>query len=106
MKYFQGRSCPKQDKKQPSIGIKSFYSNASYGFEYKKNCISKVSIKMFIKRKVWAGNVYANRMLLNYKTSVTYKNIFDFTPDNCVRCEAAFVGHNSIFCRTLFDVRC
>ena len=25
------------------------------------------------------------------------------TPGNCIRCEADFVGHNSIFCRTLSD---
>ena len=55
-----------------------------------KNCVSKLSIKMFIK-KIRAGKAYAYRM-----TSVTY-NFFNFTPDNCVRCEAAFVGHNSIF---------
>ena len=28
----------------------------------------------------------------------------NFTPDNCVRCEAAFVGHNSIFLQDI--VRC
>ena len=26
-------------------------------------------------------------------------------PDNCVRCETAFAGRNSSFCRTLSDVR-
>ena len=31
------------------MGIKSFYLNTPYGFEYKKNCISKLSIKVFIK---------------------------------------------------------
>ena len=31
---------------------------------------------------------------LSFKTSVT---------DNCVQCKAVFVGHNSIFCRTLSD---
>ena len=30
------RSCPKQDKKQQSIGIKYFYSNKFFGFQYKK----------------------------------------------------------------------
>ena len=36
-------------KTQQSSGIKSFYSNTPYGFEYEKNCINKLSIKMFIK---------------------------------------------------------
>ena len=40
-----------RQKKQQSIAIKSFYSNTSCGFEYKKNCISKLSINMFIKRE-------------------------------------------------------
>ena len=39
-------------------------------------------------------------MLVNFKTSVTYKR---FLLDNCVRSEAAFLGHSSIFCRTLSD---
>ena len=37
-----------QTKKQ-SVGIKSYYSNTSYGLEYEKKCISKFSIKKFIK---------------------------------------------------------
>ena len=41
---------------------------------------------------------------LSFKTSVT--KIFNFTPDNGVHCKAVFVGHNSIFCRTLSDVHC
>ena len=44
------------------------------------------------------------RMLLSFKMSITYKKTFNFTPDNCVRCEAAFIGNNSIFRLTLFDV--
>ena len=59
--------------------------------------MSKLSVKMFVKRKTRPGNDYAYRMPLSSKTSETYKNFFDFTPDNCVRCEAVFVGHNSIF---------
>lgn len=32
---------------------------------------------------------------------------FNFTSGNAVRCEAAFVGHNPIFCGTMSnDVRC
>ena len=37
IKCFQRRSSPKQGKKQQGIGIKSFYSNTHYGFEYKKS---------------------------------------------------------------------
>ena len=51
---------------------------------------------MFIKETV---KTYAYRMLLSFKTSVTYKKIFNFTPNNFVRCEPALVGHNSIFAR-------
>ena len=32
----QIRSYPKQGKKEQSIGIKPFYSNTYYGFEFKK----------------------------------------------------------------------
>ena len=92
-------------KNQKSIGKKFSYSNRSYGFEYKKTCISKLSLKIFIKRKTRAEKAYLSRMLLSYKTSITY-NFFNFTPENCVHYEAVFVGHNSIFCRTLSDVRC
>ena len=44
------------------------------------------------------------RMLLSFKMSITYKKTFNFTPHNCARCEAAFIGHNSILRLTLFDV--
>ena len=38
----------------------------------------------------------------SFKTSVTYKkNFFDFMPDKCVNCEAAFVGHISSFLRDI-----
>ena len=53
-------------------------------------------MKMFIRRETRAGKVYAYRMLLSFKTLVTFK-IFYFTPVNCVRCEAVFVGYNSIY---------
>ena len=59
---------------------------------------------MFIKRKTRTGKAYGYRMLLSFKTSVTYKKNVNFKPDNCVRCEAAFVGHNSIFLPDI--VRC
>ena len=57
-------------KKQQNISIKSFYANAFYGFEYRKNCKSKLSIKRFIKRR---KNVHAYRILLSFKTSAIYK---------------------------------
>ena len=51
---------------------------------------------MFMKRKTRAGQVYAYRVLLIFKTSVTYtKN--NFPQGNYVRCEETLVGHNSIF---------
>ena len=53
---------------------------------------------MLIKGKTRAGKVYSYRILVSFKTSLTY-NFFCFTPDNCVCCEAAFVGHSSIFFR-------
>ena len=57
---------------------------------------------MFIK-KPKPVKAYAYRMILSFKTSVTYKKKH-LHAEQFVRCEAAFVGHNSIFCRTLFDV--
>ena len=35
---------PSRTEKRKSIGIKSLYSNTSYGFKYDKICISKLSI--------------------------------------------------------------
>ena len=49
---------------------------------------------------------YAYRMLLGFKTIVAYNKKINLAPDNFVHCEAAFVVHNSIFHRTLSDVRC
>ena len=69
---FSEEKLPQSHQKQQQIGIKSCYSNASYSFEY-KNCISKLSIKMFIKRKTRAGKVFDYRIHLSFKTFVTYK---------------------------------
>ena len=52
------KTVPSRGNKQQSEGIKSFYSNIFYGFEYKKNSISKLSIKMFINRKTRVGIAY------------------------------------------------
>ena len=55
-------------------------------------------VKMFIKRKIRVGKAYAYRMLAIFKTSVSYKESFNFVSDNCVvRFEVAFVGHCLIF---------
>ena len=35
------------------------------------NCISKLSIKMFIKKKQTTGKAYAHQMLVSFKRSVT-----------------------------------
>ena len=59
---------------------------------------------MYIKRKNRVGKAYAYQMFLSFKTSVTCDFFFNFTPDNCVGCEADLIGYNSIFCDTLSDV--
>ena len=46
---FKGKAIPNRSKKQ-GTGIRPFYSNTSYCFEYTINCISKLSIKVFIKK--------------------------------------------------------
>ena len=53
-KMFSEGKLSRAGQKKKSSGIKSFYSNAPYGFEYKKNCINKLSIKMFIKKNTRA----------------------------------------------------
>ena len=58
-------------------------------------------VNMFIKRKTRAGKAYSYRMLLSFRTLVTYEKLFNFTQDNCGSCETAFVGNNSIFCAVL-----
>ena len=69
---FSEEKLPQAHQKQQQIGIKSCYSNASYRFEY-KNYISKLSSKMFIKRKTRAGKVFDYRVHPSFKTFVTYK---------------------------------
>ena len=63
---------------------------------------------MFIKKKkLEQERSMPSESFRSFKTSVTYKKIFfDFMPDKCVNCEAAFVGHISSFCVTLSDIRC
>ena len=50
-------------------------------------------------------SIMLTEYFLSFKTSVTHI-FFNFTPHSCVRLEAAFFGHNSIFCQTLSDVQC
>ena len=77
------RNCPKPGKKP----------------QKKQNqCKIKFWCEMLIKGKTRAGKVYSHRILVSFKTSLTY-NFFCFTSGNCVCCEAAFVGHSSIFYR-------
>ena len=59
-------------QKQQSISIKSLYWSIFNGFESKENFISKLTIKMTIKRKTRAEKAYGYRLLLSFKTLVTY----------------------------------
>ena len=47
--------------------------------------------------KIRAGKAYAYRMLFSFNTSVTYRKKFNFTPENCVRFEAAFIDMTRVF---------
>ena len=59
-----------------------------------------VNFLLNVHKETRGEKTYAYQILLSFKTSVTFfKNNFNFTPDNYVRCEVAFVGYNSIFCR-------
>ena len=62
-KMFSEEKLSKMVKKQKSIGIKSSYSNTSYGFEYKKNCMNK--------KKSRTGKAYAYWMFLTLKTTIS-----------------------------------
>ena len=63
MTYKIGEAVTSSAKKQQSIGIKSYYSNTSNGFEYKKKLHKKTRVR----------KTYAYRMLPSFKTSVNYK---------------------------------
>ena len=87
IKCFRTRSCPKQDKKQQQkYWYEIFLLKRIVQFGTWKNCISKLSIKIFIKNK--AVKAYAYRMFLSFKTSVTYNNVF----------------RHVFFCCTYFDM--
>ena len=70
-KFYQAKQ-----KGQQYFGIKIFYSKSSYGSQYKKNCISRFSVKIFMKRKPRAGKASPCRMFLSAMASVTYKIFF------------------------------
>ena len=60
-----------EDRKTPKYWYQIFLLlNTSYGFEYQKNCISKLSIKMFIKRKTRTGKAYAYRHFIAYNLQI------------------------------------
>ena len=69
IKCFKRRSCPKQDKKTRTYEQRLTVLNI-------KNCVSKLSIKMFVKRIARAGKACAYRMVVSFKTPVKYKNFF------------------------------
>ena len=52
---------------QQSIGIIFFTQIHLMVLNIKKTCISKLFIKMFIKRKTRAGKAYAYQMLLSFE---------------------------------------
>ena len=58
---------------------------------------------MLIKRKTRVGKAYPYRILLSFKTLVTYKKKFNITPDNCVRFEATrfFARHYPMSCANI-----
>lgn len=60
---FKGEAVASRAKEQQSICVKHFYSNTSYGLEYKKIYISKLCSKMMIYGKTRAGKASAYRML-------------------------------------------
>ena len=64
-----------EQKGEQSIGIKFFYLNTSYSFEYKKSCIGRLPVKIFIKKNR-ARNTPAYQLLLSIRTLATYKKIF------------------------------
>ena len=95
VKCFQRRSCPKQDKNNKVL-VQNRYTQIQLTVLNTKNWFGKLSIKRFVKSKTTARKAYAYRMVLSFKTSVTYKkNILNFIPDSCVRYEAVSVGHDS-----------
>ena len=57
-----------QKKQQHGIGKKSFYSNTSYGFEYKKTAQASCLLKCSLKEKPRAGKAYAYQMILSFET--------------------------------------
>ena len=57
-KIFSEENLSQAGQKKQSVGIKSFYSVASYTVSNRKK-LHEMSIKMFIKRQTKAGKSYA-----------------------------------------------
>ena len=73
-KMFSEEKLSQTLQKSSKILVKNLFTQTHLTvLNIKGNCISKLSIKMFIKRKTRAERVYAYRMLLNFKTSATDK---------------------------------
>ena len=66
-----------------------------------KMVVSYLNFVFFIEVK--AKSKYR---ILNFVFQFIKKTKWDFGHTDCVRCEAAFVGYNLIFCQTLSDVLC
>ena len=64
-------------QKTNKVLVKSLFTQTRLTDLNIKNCISKLSIKMSIKWKTRAGKVYAYRILLSFKTSVTQKKFLN-----------------------------
>ena len=60
-------------QKTNKVSVKSLFTQVRLRIlNIKKNYTSKLSIKMFMKRKTRAGKAYAYKMLLSCKKSVTF----------------------------------
>ena len=75
----------KAEHKTNKVLVKNFFTQTHLTIlNIKKNCISKLSNKIFMKRKTRAGKADGYRMLLSCK-SVTFFKKFNFPPDNSIR---------------------
>ena len=65
-KIFRREAVPSRAKNNKVLED-NFFAPTHLTVFNKKNCLSKLSVKMFIKRKIRAGKAYAYRMLLSFK---------------------------------------
>ena len=104
-KIFSVEKLSKARQKALSIVvIKYFLLKYILRFWIQKNCTSKFSIKMFIKRKPRPWKAYAYQMLVSFKKLVNQKKGGQVWLNTCVRCKAYFVEHSSGFLPDI--VRC